>query len=120
MNRYHKNPECNKKGFYILEHMPTGKLWTGIAKKSMKDDIESILTQLKTGQFENLELQKLYDKEAVFIVHFHACTHIDDAKQRERTFRGSRQAYLFVNKSDTRKRAQRSERAMKHMVDDRW
>lgn len=117
MKRYAKHPDANRKGFYVIEHMPTGKLWTGIAKKSMKLDLDSLFVQLETGQFENLEFQKLFDKEPNFKVHLHAVTHIDDAKLRERTFRGCRAPYLLINKSDTRERKRRSERVLTSMLD---
>lgn len=96
MNRYHKLDQIESKGFYYLEHHPTGKVYTGTST-NMKKSLDEIITHLKQNTSTNKRLQRLYLIDPDFRVRIHPTQDIKEARSLEKDFRMERLSYLLLN-----------------------
>jgi len=84
------------KGFFYLDHTPTGKVYTGTAS-NMFEAISELKGQLDFGTCKNKALVKLCEKEPTFTAHVLACSSIGDARKAEKEFRSKKPAHLLLN-----------------------
>lgn len=96
MNRYHKLDNIDSKGFFYLEHHPTGKVYTGTSV-NMKKSLDEIISQLKANVCPNKRLQRLYLIDPDFRVRIHPTQDLQEARSLEKDFRMDKYSYLLLN-----------------------
>jgi len=88
--------EWASKGFYYLDHTPTGKVYTGTAA-NMFEAIKDLKGQIDLNVCKDKGLTKLCEKESEFTVCVQPCNSIGDARKAEKQFRASKPSYLLIN-----------------------
>lgn len=89
-------PEAVAKGFFYLDHTPTGKVFTGTSA-NMSDAIKEITSQLNGKRCACKALQHLSDKEPEFKAVCQPFTSIGDARKAEKEFRAKKASFLLIN-----------------------
>lgn len=95
MKRIHLKPDAKAKGFYVLEHVATGKVCTGTCS-NLQDTILAGKQQLMVGTFPNKPFQKLYNSDCDVKAHYTATANLKEAKALEREYRQSKCDYLLL------------------------
>lgn len=96
MKRIHLKAEACGKGFFYLDHVPTGKVFTGTSK-NVQQDVLLIKASLEDGVCKFKRLVKLYNAEPDFQVRFVMVDKLPDAKFLEKEFRSARPKHLLIN-----------------------
>lgn len=89
-------PEDEAKGFYFLDHTPTGKVFTGTST-NMKKTLLFLQAELDTGISEHGKLAELNKKESDFTVKCFPQSSMADAKKAEKNFRKLKPEHLLLN-----------------------
>lgn len=90
-------PEETKVGYYVIEHIATGKLVTGHSAK-VSEDLDKIFDQLMAKAYPNKKLQAQYDSDMDLKIHEFRSTSIKAAKKSEATLRETvTPRYLLLN-----------------------
>lgn len=84
------------KGFYYLDHVPTGKVYTGTAT-NMLEAIKDLKVQIDLDMCKDKALSKLVDWDVEFTVHVQSCNSIGDARKAEKEFRATKASFLLIN-----------------------
>jgi predicted GIY-YIG superfamily endonuclease len=96
MNRIHLKPEFATTGFFYLDHVPTGKLYTGVSK-NMQQSIQEMAKLLEVNKSPNKKLNRLYQTEPVIKAYCAAFKTLKAAQIAEKEFRQNTPAYLLLN-----------------------
>ena len=89
-------PEFATKGFYVIDHTPTGKVYTGIST-NMQEEIHELFYGLKQGTCTCKRLVRLHLAESSFTVKCHPVKSIVDARKMEKVFRNEKPKFLLIN-----------------------
>lgn len=89
-------PEAVAKGFFYLDHTPTGKVFTGTSA-NMSDSVKELTDQLNGKRCKCKALQYLADKEPEFKAVCQPFTSIVDARKAEKEFRATKPSFLLIN-----------------------
>lgn len=84
----------NEKGFFIMEHLPSGRLHPG-KSLNMQNEIEGIILQLEERRYRSRILQTLHNQSAYYRIIKHPVSRIDEAKSHYRAFLASNRRDLY-------------------------
>lgn len=96
MKTYPAKIDAAVKGFFYLDHSPTGKVYTGTAD-NMQQVITEIESSLVTKTCRNKRLKNLYDREPDFVARIFPTRTIKEARKLESSFRSERPEFLLLN-----------------------
>jgi len=96
MKRIHLKPEFATKGFYYLDHQPTGKVYTGVSD-NMQQEILDIQYQLQQGTCKCKRLVRLHIAESSFVAKCFPVKGVREAKKLEKEFRQDKPTFLLIN-----------------------
>ena len=90
-------PEETKVGYYVIEHLATGKLVTGISA-TVSNDLDKIFVALTNGTFANKKLQAQYNSDVDLKIYEYRSTSLKAAKKSEAAIRETvSPRYLLLN-----------------------
>lgn len=90
-------PEPTKVGYYVIEHIATGKLVTGHSA-NVSGDLDKIFEHLVAGTCSNKKLQAQYNSDMDLKIHEFRSTSIKAAKKSEVALRETvTPRYLLLN-----------------------
>ncbi|MNG12905.1 hypothetical protein D3C85_666700 [compost metagenome] len=84
------------KGFYVLEHKPTGQVYTGVSTDAEKE-VKDLLASLTTATCTNKRLVGLYKRDPDFKYRVTPFAAIPDARAFEKKFRAHIPDHLLIN-----------------------
>lgn len=91
-----KKKDINKRGFFVLIHEETGRLYATVATDIHKE-LSELIAQLKAGTCPFVQLQKYYKQSSDFQVLTQVSTDgMRGAKKDLLTFRSKTSSYLFL------------------------
>ena len=89
-------PEFATKGFYVIDHTPTGKVYTGVSN-NMQQEIHDLLYELQQGTCKCTRLVRLNMAEPTFSAKCHPVKSIVEARKMEKAFRNEKPGFLLIN-----------------------
>lgn len=84
-----------KKGYYILEHVATGKMLFGTSK-DVTTDVDKILALVWAGKHRSSAFCKLVQSDSELRVHECPCSSMRDAQRHIQAVRDSNHPYLEI------------------------
>jgi hypothetical protein len=84
------------KGFYTLEHKPTGQVLTGVSKDA-EQDVKDILASLTTATCTNKRLVGLHKRDPDFKWRITPFASLVDARAFEKKFRAHIPEHMLIN-----------------------
>lgn len=97
--KYFNEKALDSKGFFVIEHVPTGRMYADTAL-NMGKEIDRIFKWLDTEDndksFRTQTFRKLHRAEPHYQVHLHDVDRIDDAKKNIKAFLAQKPTYLLL------------------------
>jgi hypothetical protein len=96
MRKLHRRTDMDVPGFFVIEMVDTGKVYTGTSTQ-MQTALLKIKRDLEKGNMGCPKLQRYYGPNEDIKVNFYPTADISEAKKEERKFRNSREKWLLLN-----------------------
>lgn len=84
------------KGFYVLEHLPTGQRYTGVSG-DVYNEVSDLKHSLTTASCKCKRLNELYRKDPEFKSRITEFPTLPEARSFEKEFRAGVQKHLLIN-----------------------
>lgn len=84
------------KGFYTIEHKPTGQVMTGVSKDA-DQEVKDIMASLTTATCTNKRLVGLHKRDPDFKWRITPFASLTDARVFEKKFRAHIPEHLLIN-----------------------
>jgi len=96
MRKLHLKTDMDVPGFFVIEMVDTGKVYTGTSTQ-MQTALLKIKRDLEDGKMNCPRLQRVYGPREDIKVRFYPAVDVSEAKKEERKFRKDRPSWLLLN-----------------------
>lgn len=96
MKRIEQREDIDGSGFFILDHVDTGKVYTGSCS-NIRKEVSSIRNVLRLLKHPNSLLQSLYESDSSYKLVYHLTRTKSEACKLEKEYRSNKPSYLLIN-----------------------